>query len=451
MGLARLVAPWFLRRAGQSDYLRFLREAESNQWKSPAEIRDIRWQKFLRLLDHAVREVPYYQKTFRGHGLDVSHIHSLDDVPRIPLLTKTHIQQNLDSLLARGADKGTLVQKSSSGSTGTPTTVYLDSERGLRSWAWNTRHNRWAGLDWGSKVGSMWGQPSAAQPSAQRARSWWQRQMDATGRTLSGQTRELYLNPYGYSAAEMDRFAHNLVAFQPDILLGYSNTLHALAWHVQENRIAGIRPRGIIPGGEVLTPEVRTLLESVFGCKVFMRYGTREVDIIASECEHGGLHLNNDHLLVELVPETDTGAARVVVTDLHNFAMPLIRYDLEDLATPGAESCPCGRRLSLLGSIVGRTAEVFRSRSGYSVGGLWFSSQLRLIPGVTTYQVHQTGYEDFRIRVVASRKLTESDFQPLLSGIREKFGRDTRIQLEQVPDIKKTGTGKFRFLICDVR
>ncbi|MCI0401959.1 MAG: hypothetical protein L0212_00365 [Acidobacteria bacterium] len=451
MGLAKLVAPWFLRRAGHGDYLRYLRQAESNQWKSAAEIQEIRWQKLQRLLADAAREVPYYQKVFREHGLDVSQVRSLEDVKRIPLLTKVHIQQNLNSLLARGTDRSALVPKSSSGSSGTPTTVYLDHERATRSWAWNTRHNRWAGLDWGSKVASMWGQPAKTQPSSVHAGGWWNDRLEGARQTLAAQARELHLNPYGYSPADLDRFAHDLAAFQPDILLGYANSLCALARHVEDNRIPGIRPRGIIPGGEVLTSEARTRLESVFGCKVFQRYGTREVDIIASECERGGLHLNDDHLLIELVPEPDTGAARVVVTDLHNFAMPLIRYDLEDMATPGAETCPCGRGLSLLGPIVGRTAEVFRSRSGYSVGGLWFSSQLRLIPGLTTYQVHQTAYEDFRIRVVASRTLTDADFQSLLVGIREKFGAETHVRFEQVPEIEKVGSGKFRFLISDVR
>ena len=147
----------------------------------------------------------------------------------------------------------------------------------------------------------------------------------------------------------MDQFAETLISFQPNILLGYSNSLYFLAKHFSENDIQGVHLRGIICGGETLTPEARKLLESVFKAKVFLRYGSREFDIIASECDHGGLHVNDDNLLVEVLKEPGKKTGRILVTDLNNYAMPLIRYDTEDIASTISGSCPCGRGLSLLG------------------------------------------------------------------------------------------------------
>jgi phenylacetate-CoA ligase len=134
---------------------------------------------------------------------------------------------------------------------------------------------------------------------------------------------------------------------------------------VRDEGIGGIRPKGIISSAEVLTPENRELIETTFGCRVFDRYGCREVSVIASECgEHQGLHINADNLLVETV--TDQGPVRgedgeVLITDLRNFAMPLIRYRIKDVGRLLPQACGCGRGLPLMRISGGRTS---RHRAG---------------------------------------------------------------------------------------
>ncbi len=449
MGLAKLVAPWFLRRAGHGEYLRYLQEAEALQWRSPQEIQQVQWQRLQRLLDHAREKVPYYSKLFATHQFRAGSFQSRADLSRIPVLTKTDIQQNEDALIAAGIDKATLTWRRSSGSTGKPTKIYLDTDRGNHSWAYNTRHNRWAGLDWGSRVGSMWGlpiNPPDSEPSGLRGR--WQGWMSHA----MGIPREEYLNPYEYSDAEMQRFVERLVRFQPDVLLGYTNSLYFLAKYVHAAGVRGIHPRGIICGGEALHAEGRQLLESVFDSKVFLRYGSREADIIASECEHGRMHVNDDNLLVEVLTESGEAFGRVLVTDLWNFVMPLIRYDLEDVASWADGPCPCGRGLSILAGVEGRKSEMFRTQDGRTVSGLWFTSFMREIPELSRYQVHQTGYKTFRIRIVTdSDRPPEEILRPAIVQIKGRFGEDTAIQITREVEIRQVGTGKFRFLISDVR
>jgi phenylacetate-CoA ligase len=293
----------------------------------------------------------------------------------------------------------------------------------------------------------MWGLPfNPLDSEGSGLRRKWQSWMSLA----MGNPREVYLNPYEYSDHEMRRFVERLVRFQPDVLLGYTNSLYFLAKHVQAAGIRSIRPRGIICGGEPLHPEGRLLLESVFHSKVFLRYGSREADIIASECQHGRMHVNDDNLLVELLTDPGEVFGKVLVTDLWNFAMPLIRYDLEDFASWADGTCPCGRGLSILAGIEGRRSEMFRTQDGRMVSGLWFTSFMREIPELKRYQVHQTGYRTFRIRIVTDPNLPpEEVLRPAISQIRSRFGEDTSIEIIRETEIKQVGTGKFRFLISD--
>src|SRR5262249_51893036 len=140
------------------------------------------------------------------------------------------------------------------------------------------------------------------------------------------QERRLILDASALSEAAMAGFARALISYQPAVLLAYANTLGLFARYVQAEKIEGIRPQGIICSAEVLTKENRQLIENVFGCPVFNRYGSREFAMIASECEaHEGLHINAENLLVEVVSDGRSCSdedGEIVITDLRNFAMP---------------------------------------------------------------------------------------------------------------------------------
>jgi len=448
MNLASITAPVFLRRAGYGDFLRYLAEAEAVQWKSSGEIQQLQWQRFHAILAHAAQRVPYYRDVFAAHGITPGSIAAPADLQRVPLLTKSVVQTQNDLLLTEGVDKSTLTFRRSSGSTGKPTIVYVDKDRANRSWGFNTRHNRWAGLVWGCKLGSMWGGAPSQPVFAKGLRGVRQRLM---WRAM-GNPREVHLNPYDYTDAQMQQFVEQLAVLRPDVLLGYANSLYFLAKHLQAAGIGGIRPRAIISGGESLDAEARRLLESVFASRVFLRYGSRETDIIASECEHGKLHVNDDNLLVEVLTDPGQPYGRVVITDLWNYAMPLIRYEIGDFASRSDQACACGRGLSVLAGVEGRSSEMFKTRDGRMVSGLWFNGVFREVPVVKRFQVRQTDYDAFHIRFT-----TDSSAAPdvlladVFAKVRRQFGDSSRITVERTDEIVQEGSGKFRFLISDVR
>ena len=164
-------------------------------------------------------------------------------------------------------------------------------------------------------------------------------------------------------------FHARLKTFRPKVLLGYANSLKLLAQYLKSHGLAAYQPRSIVSTAEVLGPEDRALIEDVFGCRVFNRYGCREVSVIASECaEHAGMHIMAEGLCVEVVrggryaPPGEAGA--VLITDLLNLAMPLIRYRIGDVAASQAGPCSCGRGLPRLEGLQGRVTDFLVARTG---------------------------------------------------------------------------------------
>jgi len=209
---------------------------------------------------------------------------------------------------------------------------------------------------------------------------------------------------------------------------------------------------------ETLTPPDRELLEETFDCRVFDRYGGREVGLIGHECEaHEGLHLSPMCNLAEVVDVNDKPVAagqtgRIVVTNLHNYAMPFIRYEVEDMAVPVERFCSCGRTTPLLERIVGRTADVIISPSGKLIPGEFFFHNFgRLLSGrdlVKQYQVVQETRSELTIRLVPSEGADVATLQNELTDMIHQHADSAFVLTFEICDsIPSTSSGKYRFTI----
>jgi phenylacetate-CoA ligase len=194
----------------------------------------------------------------------------------------------------------------------------------------------------------------------------------------------------------------------------------------------------------------------VFGIKVTDLYGCEEVGLIACECErHDGLHLNVVQVFVEILREDGTPAAPgeaglVVVTDLLNRAMPLIRYRLEDLAERAAAPCPCGRGLPMLRRVVGRMADFLKRTDGSRVAGIsLIENTLTAVPGIQQMQIVQEDLLDIVVRLVTGREFDAARRAELRRYFERTFP-GARITLEDVAQIQAEPNGKYRFSICRV-
>ena len=225
-----------------------------------------------------------------------------------------------------------------------------------------------------------------------------------------------------------------------------------------ENNITLIRPHSILSGSEVLTPDTRSLVEEAFGCKVYNYYGSAEFGYIANECPHGNLHVNAERVYLEIVsngkvlPPGEEGD--IVITDLDNFAFPMIRYAIGDRGILSRESCPCGRGLPVLQSILGRSIDYIKTPSGLPIRVSNVLSELFRVTNtnkqIKAAQVIQTALNAVIIRIIPGDTFTPDTESKGLSALRSILTEDIIISFEYVPNIEAAPSGKTRPFISHI-
>jgi phenylacetate-CoA ligase len=316
---------------------------------------------------------------------------------------------------------------------------YLAYRRAARA-----RSQRWYGFERGDKVALLSG-------SEQDLPQWTGRQ-----RVFGAIERQRWLSVFHMSEERLGAFARRLEAWRPDFVVGYASGLHTLGQYVLRHGLR-VRPIAVQSMAEQLWDFQRDVVGRAFGCPVIDFYGARESAPIATQClERDGLHVMADLRIVEVINEAGRPAepgevGRVVLTDLTNYAMPLIRYANDDLASWKAdEPCPCGRTLPRLASIHGRSSDVIRLKDGSRIHGYFFMFLFYGVRGVDQFQVRQTSLDTLDILIKPN-----AEFRPgLLDELKERIDRHTgavfRIECRLVDEIPITAAGKRRFTISDV-
>jgi phenylacetate-CoA ligase len=200
----------------------------------------------------------------------------------------------------------------------------------------------------------------------------------------------------------------------------------------------------------------RGVIEEAFGRPVTNRYGCEEVSLIACECEeHNGLHLNSDGVYCEVIPDNrlnaGPNAGRLLVTDLTNWAMPLIRYQIGDVVIPSNRWCECGRGLPLIEKVVGREADYVLTPTGLLVSGIsltdHFATEIR---GAVQVQIVQEKLTHLKLRLVPGDGFGPETDRQIGSLVRKTFGPEMGYEVELVDAIPPEPSGKYRFCISPV-
>jgi phenylacetate-CoA ligase len=267
----------------------------------------------------------------------------------------------------------------------------------------------------------------------------------------------MYLDTLKMDEAAMDRFAAMLRRRPPSLLFGHAHSLYLLADFLRYRGGAPIRPRGIISSAMVLHDWERRVIEQQFGCPVTNRYGCEEVSLIACECErHDGLHVNADAIYLEVLrcdgtPATAGEAGMVVVTDLTNRAMPILRYQVGDMAVASDRACPCGRGLPLLDRVEGRVADYVVTPRGELISGISLTENFAvMVPAVVQWQIVQEEIDRFLFRIVRGPDFSERTLEVIRGLVAERFGPEVGYECEFVQRIATEASGKYRFCISKV-
>ncbi|HYH64036.1 MAG TPA: phenylacetate--CoA ligase family protein [Urbifossiella sp.] len=435
--LNRHVAQPFFARRARSRHLHFLKLLEQTQFDPPAVVAARQLAALKVQLNHAYATVPYYRRVWDAVGVHPEDVKALADLAAFPVLTKADIRAHEPELLSTPYYGAKLRLKRTSGSTGVPLSIRVDEPAMQWKHACTIRSDQWSGYRLGQRVAKVWGNPEYLHHG-------WRGRL--RNRVLD---RAVYLDTIHLTDAKVATFAAELRRHRPGLVFGHAHSLYLVACHLKKAGVLDIRPNGIISTAMVLHDYQRKLIAEVFGTPVTNRYGCEEVSLIASECEaHAGLHVNADNVYVE-APAGAPGP--LVVTDLVNHAMPLIRYAIGDVAVGAGRACPCGRGLPLLDRIEGREADYVVTPAGTLVSGISLTENFALlIDGTAQVQIVQESVYDLRIRLVAGDGFGPASHVQIEKLVRDTFGPAVRYDVELVDAIPQEPSGKYRFCISKV-
>lgn len=425
--------------------LRYLRELERSQWQSPDQIQARQFASLKRILEHAEQHCPYYQRTWAGLGLRSADLRSSDDFRRWPLIEKNQIREH--RLEMRAADiQRPLLAKSTGGSTGVPLQFDLDMGSHERRWAAMLRGYGWAGATPGTKQFHLWGAPVEPQSGKKQLKD----------RIFNLIQRRHMVNSFQLSDSTVPDILRELNQYRPDVIVAYTGAMYQFARCLAERKLQPFSPKSIIVGAEKLHGFQRETIESVFRCRLFETYGSREFMLIGAECsEHRGLHVTSDQLLVEILNDdgqpTPAGqVGNVVITDLFNYGMPFIRYVNGDQALAGFDQCTCGRGLPLLREVRGRRLDAIRTPDGKLVPGEFFPHLFKDFGAVRQFQIVQTALDRLELRVVLLADMKDSDRSRILEAISNIVGPQVQLAWQPVPEIPLTKAGKHMVVVSHV-
>lgn len=386
------------------------------------------------LLAYAKENTAYYQE-YGG---------SPNSISAWPVLTKDIINSHFDDLKSRIPRKG-VYENSSGGSTGNPTTVLQDLE--VRIWNNATLEyyfQNFLGVSqfdvphiilWGSDRDTM-------------------KQNNLPQKFFNWTCNEVLLNSFKISPQQWREYIKTINQVKPVYIRGYVSSLYELANQIKEHKLTVHKPKFIYSTAETLFPHIRATLEDVFQCKVYNFYGTREIGATAGECSKGNIHIFNFNNFVELEPgqyDSKIGGS-VLITSLHNYTMPTIRYQIGDTAIMGKIGCSCGSRLPIIKNITGRTGAHFRKADGTMIYGDIFSHLFYGRNWIKQFQVNQHAYDSFEIKVVTNGLRPEkAELNEINKKISILMDDVCRVKWDFVENIPTTPQGKHLYTRCLIK
>ena len=422
---------------------RYSREFERTQFLSKSDLEAVQLHRLRKLLRHAADNCPFYAKRLQQAEIVPEKVTTLAQLSQLPTLTKRDIQDHGAELQATNFRPDKRVRNQTGGSTGSPLQFYVDRERFDSRKASTLRHNLWAGVRPGDWIVSLWG----SRLDQGRPQTW----RDHLRNMLLYRT--IALNTSRITDSDWLKLIEEIRRTKPRAMVAYTQAAVLFARYLRQQKIENVWIDSIITTAEMLLPGQREFLQQTFGGQVFNRYGCREVSVIASECEfHSGMHVNAEALLVEIVTASgDAGkTGRIVVTDLLNYSMPLIRYEIGDVGEWAEDqSCRCGRHLPLLKDVQGRITDFLVLPDGRQISGPALTLIVSDMADVRQVQFVQRIPEMVLLRVVPGPSYGPATEQELRKRMNLYLGESVKLQIGLTESIASEVSGKYRFVVHD--
>ena len=406
------------------------------------------------LLEHAARHVPYYSDLFQAHGLLSGGRVRIGALTEIPCLDRTTLRREFDRLRSDDLARRSWTVNGTGGSTGEPVRFIQDRESGFWRAAVEHLFDEWSGVPFGMRRVRLWGSE----------RDLFVGRETLKVRFYRWRRNELSLNSFRMTPAQMRTYTERINEWHPGHILGYADSLYEFSRFLERSGLTVHSPDSIMSSSGTLLPHQRETIERVFRAPVFNRYASREFGGIASEDgTHDGMVVAAPHTCVEVLrpdgsPAEPLEEGEVVITSLTNYAMPLIRYRIGDLA------CMAERRSArsgwpVLAQVTGRVTDTFVRPDGGVVSSLYFIHLVGVVLSagwIRRLQVVQEDASRIVVHLVLEPPLTGSSphfllrTRELADKIRLAMGEGCAVEFQVREDIPAEPSGKFRYAISRV-
>jgi len=417
-----------------------LAHLEKSQWWSQEQFHDQQAQHLRNLIHHAYSHVPYYRRIMDERGLSDCDVTTVEDLRRLPPLTKDDIRAHSAQLLNTGLPREQLRAGKSGGTTGERLSFYSTRQERL-----TYAYARWAlTLGW---TGVQLGEPHVAfrQRSSGAAPGF-------LGRLSLHLQRLTTLDTMTVSEENLDAQVRVLQSIRPRTVFSYPSALTLIASYARSHSMECPYVPAVCLGGETMYGRQRDLLASTFGSMPFVRYGSNELHEVAAQCEaKDGLHILAEDFIVEVVddnglPLPSGQSGRLLITSLHNYGMPFIRYEPGDIGSLRDGSCTCGRTLPLMEARIWRTREYLVSPTGARVAAIDIDMAQLLPPDVVQWQLVQNGVTSFQLRIVPVSEMAASAWESVRGAsaglLSERLGARVNVEMNTVDHIEMNLSGK---------
>lgn len=403
------------------------------------------------LLSHAYKHTHYYHELFDQIGIVKGDQIDLSRINEIPVLTKNIIRQRSEDLISDDYKKRGWFNNSSGGSTGEPVRLIQDNQ--FIRWANAVNYHYYRNI------------LNIDEPSVKKIIIWGSEKDLFTGTfgikayIANWLYNSITLNSFRMTSNDIERYIETINYNKPDLIRGYAGSLVEICRYAEKNHLDLYSPKVVISAAENLTDEMRVQIERVFQKKLYNFYGSREVPTLAGECKEGLMHIFPYWNFLEILndkylPVKEGEEGKVVVTNLFNYSMPLVRYEIGDMAVLGPNCCSCGNILPTFKKVTGRITDHFVLKDGTSVPAEFFIHLLGVVCNtgqIIQFQVIQEDYDRIRILVVKGEGFTDQYKRDIESKMKIAVGLDCIFTWDFVDLIPKTPTGKYVYTKTLVR
>ncbi|MFH0832607.1 MAG: hypothetical protein V1900_02735 [Candidatus Aenigmatarchaeota archaeon] len=441
LSLMRLMSPAYsfyvemMRRQNNVYYKKhFMKQIAANEWLDRSELEEIQAEKLKRLVSHSYNTIPFYRKLMNRNKVSPDDIKTIDDIAKLPVIKKKDFKMHkFNDLVSKNVRRSDTITIKSSGSTGSPSKSLQTKESLFKQYSYIVlRRFGWAGIS-----------------SRDREICMGNREITPTITKFEVNPNSMFLPHFFFDEKKCAEFMRMFFAFKPDYIRSYPQALAQIGRFAMDNEM-DVQIKAALVGGNMLTDNDRKTIENAFDTEIFESYMASECGLIASECEMHNMHTYMDRVILETVDENgediNGSPGSVLVTNLDNFAMPYIRYELGDMAKLGRGKCKCGRSMQIIDELHGRSVDVIVTPEKKYVHLPYFMSLFGEYQEIMNFRLVQKDFDKVSVYIYVKDSLPQARIESLSNRLNKALD-GMRVEINAVKNEPEIHTyRKFKYI-----